>query len=107
MKFAGGSIVVGLAVLGLKLCAARVSGSAALFSDALEAVVNVAGSSMALYALYASAKPADSQHPYGHAKVELLSAVVTGAMILLAPWRGCCTLPLWRRFTAGWVRGWR
>jgi cation diffusion facilitator family transporter len=84
LKFAGGSIVVGLAVLGLKLCAARVSGSAALFSDALEAVVNVAGSSMALYALYASAKPADSQHPYGHAKVELLSAVVTGAMILLA-----------------------
>ncbi len=76
--------MVGLAVLGLKLGAARVSGSAALFSDALEAVVNVAGSSMALYALSASAKPADSQHPYGHAKVELLSAVVTGAMILVA-----------------------
>jgi cation diffusion facilitator family transporter len=75
---------VGLAVLALKLGAARVSGSAALFSDALEALVNVAGSSMALYALQASVKPADSQHPYGHAKVELLSAVATGAMILVA-----------------------
>jgi cation diffusion facilitator family transporter len=76
--------MIGLMVLGLKLVAARLSGSAALFSDALESVVNVAGSCMALYALIASTKPADSQHPYGHAKVELLSAVATGAMILVA-----------------------
>ncbi len=73
-----------LAVLALKFFAARVSGSAALFSDALESLVNVAASSLALYALVAAAKPPDRQHPYGHAKVELLSAVATGAMILIA-----------------------
>ncbi len=71
-------------VLIAKLMAARVSHSAALYSDALESVVNVAASSLALYALVASAKPADQQHPYGHAKVELLSAVATGGMILVA-----------------------
>jgi cation diffusion facilitator family transporter len=71
-------------VLVAKLAAARVSHSAALYSDALESVVNVAASSLALYALVASAKPADQQHPYGHAKVELLSAVATGGMILVA-----------------------
>ncbi len=84
VRFAAGSILLALVVLVLKFLAARVSGSAALFSDALEAVVNVAASSLALYALVAGAKPADRQHPYGHAKVELLSAVATGAMILLA-----------------------
>ncbi len=84
LKFAAGSIFIGLAVLALKLCAARLSGSAALFSDALESIVNVAASLLALYALVAAAKPADRQHPYGHAKVELLSAVATGALILIA-----------------------
>ncbi len=84
LKFAAGSIVIGVAVFGCKLLAARVSGSTALFSDALESLVNVAASSVALYALVVSAKPADAEHPYGHAKVELLSAVATGAMILVA-----------------------
>ncbi len=84
MKFAAGSIGVALFALALKVAAAKVSGSAALFSDALEALVNVGASSLALYALVISAKPADREHPYGHAKVELLSAVATGAMILLA-----------------------
>jgi len=84
LKFAAGSLCVGAAVLGLKLTAARLSGSAALFSDALESLVNVASSALALYALVAAAKPADRQHPYGHAKVELLSAVATGGMILVA-----------------------
>jgi cation diffusion facilitator family transporter len=84
VKFALGSIVIGCAVLLLKFLGARVSGSAALYSDALESLVNVAASLLALYALIAGAKPADRQHPYGHAKVELLSAVATGGMILVA-----------------------
>ncbi len=84
VKFGAVSIAVGIAVLLLKFLAARVSGSTALFSDALESLVNVAASGLALYALIAGAKPADKKHHYGHAKVELLSAVATGAMILVA-----------------------
>ncbi len=84
VKFALGSIGIGFAVLLLKFAGARISFSAALYSDALESLVNVAASLLALYALVAGAKPADRQHPYGHAKVELLSAVATGGLILVA-----------------------
>lgn len=84
LKTALGSILIGCVVLAAKFAAARISGSTALFSDALESLVNVAASGLALYALIAGAKPADRQHPYGHAKVELLSAVATGALILIA-----------------------
>ncbi len=84
VKCAAGSIGVAFLALALKFFAARISGSAALFSDALESLVNVAASSLALYALIAGAKPPDRQHPYGHAKIELLSAVATGGMILVA-----------------------
>ncbi|MDE2319819.1 MAG: cation transporter [Rhodospirillales bacterium] len=75
---------MGCLVLGCKWLAAFVSGSTALFSDALESVVNVVSSGMAMYALYVGAKPADATHQYGHAKAELISAIATGAMILVA-----------------------
>jgi len=84
IKAAIGSIVAGVLILACKLLAARISGSTALLSDALETVVNVASSSLALYALIVAAKPADCEHNYGHGKAELLSAVATGVMILVA-----------------------
>lgn len=84
LKIAIGSIVVGVLILSAKLLAAYISGSTALFSDALETLVNVASSALALYALIVAAKPADREHNYGHGKAELLSATATGAMILFA-----------------------
>ncbi len=83
-RIAAGSIGVGLAVLGLKLAAWQLTGSAALFSDAAETVVNVAAALLAFFALRLSAKPADANHPYGHHKVEFLSAVTEGVLIVLA-----------------------
>ncbi len=83
-RIAGGSIVVSVAVLGLKAAAWSATGSAALYSDALESIVNVAASVMAFAALLLAAKPADANHPYGHAKVEFFAAVSEGAMIIVA-----------------------
>ncbi len=81
---AGASIGVGLGVLALKSLAWLVTGSAAFYSDALETVVNVAASAMALLAVTFAAKPADLNHPYGHDKAEFLAAVVEGVLIVLA-----------------------
>ena len=83
-RLAAGSVVVGFVSLGLKAAAWRVSHSAALYSDALESLVNVFAAVMVMIALKAAAKPADSEHPYGHAKAELLSAVAEGGMIIFA-----------------------
>jgi cation diffusion facilitator family transporter len=83
-RFAFGSIAISLIAFGLKLMAWRVSGSAALYSDALEGLVNIAAALLAFYALHTAAKPADREHPYGHAKAELLSAVAEGALVLIA-----------------------
>jgi cation diffusion facilitator family transporter len=83
-RIAAGSIAVGLAVLSLKGSAWYVTGSAALFSDAAESVVNVAAAVLALFALRLSAVPADASHPYGHHKVEFISAVIEGVLIVLA-----------------------
>jgi cation diffusion facilitator family transporter len=64
--------------------AAGLTGSTALFSDALEAIVNVVAAGLLLVALIVAARPADRDHPYGHGKVEFFSAGVEGALIAVA-----------------------
>ncbi len=78
------SIGVSLLVLALKILAWALTGGAALFSDAAESLVNVATSTSAFFVIRYSAKPADRRHPYGHHKAEYFSAVLVGALILLA-----------------------
>jgi hypothetical protein len=53
-------------------------GSVALYSDALESVINIAAAGAAFFALRISAMPADANHPYGHYKAEYFSAVSEG-----------------------------
>jgi cation diffusion facilitator family transporter len=78
------SIVIGTIVLGLKYFAYYLTGSIALYSDALESIVNVATAISALFAIHVSAKPADAGHPFGHSKVEYFSAVIEGVLIVVA-----------------------
>jgi cation diffusion facilitator family transporter len=78
------SVAVAIAVLALKAAAAWLTGSVALLADALESVVNVAAAVAALAAVRFSALPADANHPYGHAKAEYFSAVLEGALIVVA-----------------------
>lgn len=83
-RLAAWSIFVSLFVMGLKFWAWWITGSVALFSDALESIVNVIAATVALYALHVSHKPADAEHPFGHHKAEYMSAVVEGVLIVIA-----------------------
>lgn len=83
-RLALGSIGIGVLVLGLKFLAWRLTGSVALYSDALESIINVATAVAAFVAVRVSAMPADDNHPYGHTKAEYLSAVIEGVLIILA-----------------------
>jgi cation diffusion facilitator family transporter len=83
-RFAAGGIALGGLVLGLKTLAWWLTGSAALYSDALESIVNVAASAVALVAIRFAARPADANHPYGHDKAEFFAAVIEGVMIVIA-----------------------
>jgi cation diffusion facilitator family transporter len=78
------SVLVGVVVLALKYYAFHLTGSVALYSDALESIVNVAASVGALLAIRYSALPADANHPYGHHKAEYFSVVAEGALIIVA-----------------------
>jgi len=78
------SVMVGTVLLITKVIAWRVTGSAAVLSDALESIINVVASLFALFAIWLSDQPADENHPYGHGKIEFFSAGFEGALIMLA-----------------------
>jgi cation diffusion facilitator family transporter len=84
LKLAVGSLLVGGVVLGLKALAWWMTGSVALLSDALESTVNLTTALAALIAIKVAARPADSNHPFGHHKAEYFSAVLEGVMIIVA-----------------------
>jgi len=83
-QIAAGSLAVAVIVLVLKGLAAWWTGSIALYSDALESVVNLVTAGVALFAVRLSERPADATLPYGYHKAEYFSAVVIGVFIAVA-----------------------
>ncbi|RTL63459.1 MAG: cation transporter [Hyphomicrobiales bacterium] len=78
------SIAVAIVVMGLKYLAYWVTGSVALYSDALESIVNLVTAVAALYAIQISSRPADRNHQFGHHKAEYFAAVLEGVLIVVA-----------------------
>jgi cation diffusion facilitator family transporter len=78
------SIGIAFAVMGIKYVAYLITGSVALFSDTLESIVNVLTAVAALIAIRIGSQPPDRRHPFGHHKAEYFSAVLEGALIIVA-----------------------
>lgn len=89
------SIAIGILVFALKYWAYWITGSVALFSDAMESTVNVATALVAYIAIRVAAIPEDENHPYGHHKAELMSATLEGALIIIAAF-----VILWQAYLA-------
>lgn len=77
-------ILVTILLFGIKLIAYRITGSVSILSDALESTVNLMTSIATFYSLRYAFKPRDEDHPYGHGKIELITASVEGVLIGLA-----------------------
>lgn len=76
--------IVGIILFAGKLIAWYLTNSDAVFSDAMESIVNIVAAFMGLYSLYLAARPKDENHPYGHGKIEFITSGVEGALIIFA-----------------------
>jgi cation diffusion facilitator family transporter len=81
---AAANIAVAAIVMGVKYLAYWTTGSVALYSDALESIVNLATAVAAFIAIRISAQPPDRRHQFGHHKAEYFAAVIEGALIIVA-----------------------
>ena len=71
-------------LFAIKIVAWYITGSVAILTDALESIVNVVAGLIGVYSFYVSGKPKDVDHPYGHGKVEFISAAIEGTLIAVA-----------------------
>lgn len=75
---------VGILLLTAKFVAFILTNSNAIFTDAVESIVNVVAAIIGLYSMMLALKPKDDDHPYGHGKVEYISASLEGGLIVSA-----------------------
>jgi cation diffusion facilitator family transporter len=83
-KFQRYIVGIGILLFAIKIIAWYFTQSVAVLTDALESIVNVMSAGIGLYSLYLSSLPKDKNHPYGHGKVEFISAAIEGTLISVA-----------------------
>ena len=78
----GIGICANLLLFAAKLLAGFLTGAVSITADALNNLSDASGSVLTLIGFRLAGKPADSHHPYGHARIEYLSGLAVASMIL-------------------------
>jgi cation diffusion facilitator family transporter len=91
------ALLVATVLLAVKFEAFAVTGSQAIFSDALESIVNVVAAALLITGLRFAVRPADREHPFGHGKIEFFAAAFEGGLIFFA-----ALVILWQAGLAFW-----
>jgi cation diffusion facilitator family transporter len=77
-------LVFGVLITLIKFIAYFITHSNAIYTDALENIINVVAGGFAFYSIYLAAQPKDINHPYGHGKIEFFAVGFEGALIVFA-----------------------
>jgi cation diffusion facilitator family transporter len=77
------SIVSNSTLILLKIVAGALTGSIAILTEAVHSSIDLLASVVAFFSVRKAEEPADESHPYGHEKVENLSAALEGVLILV------------------------
>jgi cation diffusion facilitator family transporter len=84
-RAAAASVATSLILAIVKLAAGFASGSLALISEGAHNALDIGASTLTFFAVRVADKPADAEHPYGHAKIEAVAALAqTGFLAALA-----------------------
>ncbi len=79
------------ALAALKITVGMRAHSTAVVSDGFESAGDVLASGLVLFGLFVAARPPDKEHPYGHGRFEILTALAVGAMLtatgVIISWR--------------------
>lgn len=76
-------IVCNVLLFAAKLIIGLISGSVSITADAVNNLSDASGSVVTLLGFKLAEKPADKDHPYGHARMEYLSGLTVAVLILL------------------------
>lgn len=76
-------IIINILLFTLKLSLGLLSGSIAIVADAFNNLTDAASSVITIIGFILGAKPADAEHPFGHGRMEYISALIVSFMVML------------------------
>ncbi len=76
-------IAVNLLLAGIKLAVGLLTASLAVIADALNNLSDAGSSIITFVSFKMSAKPADRDHPFGHARIEYIASMIVSFLILI------------------------
>ncbi|HEX9289807.1 MAG TPA: cation diffusion facilitator family transporter [Anaeromyxobacteraceae bacterium] len=81
------SLAAAVVLTSMKLAVGLTTGSLGILSEAAHSGLDLVAAAVTYFAVRASARPADSDHPYGHGKIENVSALLeTGLLLATCVW---------------------
>lgn len=75
-------LVVNLGLFMLKIMVGFLSGSVAMIADAVNNLSDFASAIIVLISFKISSRPADREHPFGHARFEYIASAIVAMFIL-------------------------
>jgi cation diffusion facilitator family transporter len=93
------SVVASGSLAAAKLVVGLMTGSLGILSEAIHSFMDLAASMITFFAVRAADRPADAEHPYGHAKFESVAAFVECGLLLGAA--GWIAMEAIRRLATG------
>lgn len=82
LKYAIFTLGIVLFQSALKLIGVLITGSLSFLSETVDTLTDILFVSITLYSLYYSQKPADYDHMYGHSKIDSISGLIQGVILL-------------------------
>ena len=76
-------ILINFLLFLIKLSVGLLSGSVAIMADAFNNLSDAASSIMTIVGFKMASKPADAEHPFGHGRIEYLTAMIVSFMVML------------------------
>jgi cation diffusion facilitator family transporter len=77
------SVVGNIVLFGLKLWVGIITGSVALTADAWHTLTDSISSAIVIISSWASNRPADENHPFGHGRTDLVCSVIIGVLLAI------------------------
>lgn len=76
-------IICNLVLFAIKLMAGLITGSISIIADALNNLSDMGSSIITIIGFKMASKPADSDHPFGHGRIEYMSSFIVSGLILM------------------------
>lgn len=76
-------VILNIILFAVKITVGLIAGSIAVTADAFNNLSDVASSVITIFGFKIASKPADKEHPFGHGRVEYISALVVSFLVMM------------------------